>query len=68
MSAILFQIEAIRKLSRSEWATTDALLATAAALKEIAAEVDRTLANRLEAEAAQVWAEEEAAWQRGDWL
>jgi hypothetical protein len=61
MSAILFQIHAIRKLTRREWASTDDLLATAAALREVAAEVDRTLTNRLEAEAAQ-------AWERGDWL
>jgi len=60
MSAILFQIHSIRKLCR-QWATTDDLLATAAALREIAAEVDRTLTNRLEAEAQQ-------AWERGDWL
>jgi len=61
MSAILFQIQAIRKLTRREWATTDQLLAVAAALKEAAAEADRALTNRLEAEA-------EHAWQRGDWL
>jgi hypothetical protein len=42
MSAILFQIQAIRKITRCQWASTDDLLATAAALKEIAAEVDRT--------------------------
>jgi hypothetical protein len=61
MSAILFQIQAIRKLTRREWATTEQLLAVAAALKEAAAEVDRTLTNRLEAEAAH-------AWEKGDWL
>jgi hypothetical protein len=52
MSAILFQIQAIRKLTRREWATTDQLLAVATALKEAAAEVDRALTNRLEAEHA----------------
>jgi hypothetical protein len=61
MSAILFQIQTIRKLSRSEWASKDQLYAICAALKEISAEADRTLANRLEAEA-------EIAWRKGDWL
>jgi hypothetical protein len=61
MSAILFQIHAIRKLTRREWATTEQLSAVAAALKEAAAEADRALTNRLEAEAQQ-------AWEKGDWL
>jgi hypothetical protein len=61
MSAIIFQIEAIRKLTRREWMTTDHLLSAVAALKELVAEVERTLSNRLECEA-------ELAWQRGDWL
>jgi hypothetical protein len=61
MSAILFQLQALRKLTRRQWVTTEQLLAVAAALKEAAAEADRALANRLEAEAEQ-------AWQRGDWL
>jgi hypothetical protein len=55
MIPILFQIEAIRKLTRRQWATNELLHAVAAALKELALEVDRTLANRLEAEAAQAW-------------
>jgi hypothetical protein len=61
MSAILFQIQALRKLTSREWATTEQLLEVAAALKEAAAEADRALTNRLEAEAEQ-------AWQKGDWL
>ena len=51
MSAILFQIQALRKLTCREWATTEQLLVVAAALKEAAAEADRALTNRLEAEA-----------------
>ena len=53
MSAILFQIQAIRKLTCRQWVTTEQLLAVAAALKEAAAEADRALTNRLEAENAQ---------------
>ena len=54
MSAmIIFQIEAIRALACRRWSTIDELLAVAAALKEAAAEADRTLTNRLEAEYAQ---------------
>jgi hypothetical protein len=59
MSALLFQIQAIRKICRSEWLATDALLAAVTALQELAAEVNRTLTNRLEAEA-------QAAWEMGD--
>jgi hypothetical protein len=55
MSPILFQIEAIRKLTRHQWVTTDLLFDVVAALKELAAEVERTLTNRLEAEAEQAW-------------
>jgi hypothetical protein len=51
MSAILFQIQAIRNLTCRQWASTDELLAITAALKEAAAEADRALTNRLEAEA-----------------
>jgi hypothetical protein len=62
MSPILFQIHAIRKLTRREWASTDDLhAAICAALKEIAAEVDMALSNRLEAEA-------QDAWEKGDML
>jgi hypothetical protein len=61
MSAILFQLQALRKLTCREWVTTEQLLAVAAALKEAAAEADRALTNCLEAEAAD-------AWQKGDWL
>jgi hypothetical protein len=61
MSAILFQLHALRKITSREWASTETLHAVAAALKEASAEADRTLANRLEAEAEQ-------AWQKGDWL
>ena len=61
MSAILFQIHALRKLTCREWATTEQLLAVAAALKEAAAEADRALTNRLKAEA-------EHAWRKGDML
>jgi hypothetical protein len=61
MSAILFQIQAIRKLTCRQWVTTEQLLAVAAALKEAAAEADRALTNRLEAEA-------EHAWRKGDML
>ena len=61
MSAILFQIHAIRKLTSRQWMSTDDLHAICGALKEIAAEADRALANRLEAEARD-------AWERGDWL
>jgi hypothetical protein len=55
MSAILFQIQAIRKICRQQWLATDDLLATVAALREIVAEVEGTLSNRLEAEAALAW-------------
>ena len=61
MSAILFQLHALCKLTCRERATTEQLHAVAAALKEAAAEADRALTNRLEAEAEQ-------AWQKGDWL
>jgi hypothetical protein len=60
MTAILFQIQAIRKICR-QWLTTDDLSAAVAALKEVATEVERTLTNRLEAEA-------QIAWEKGDWL
>jgi hypothetical protein len=53
MSAIISQIEAIRTHACWRWSTIDELLAIAAALKEAAAEADRTLTNRLEAEHAQ---------------
>jgi hypothetical protein len=59
MSAILFQLHALRKLTCRQWVSTDDLHAICAALKEAAAEADRALTNRLEAEAEQ-------AWQRGD--
>jgi hypothetical protein len=53
MSAmIVSQIEAIRDHACRRWSTIDELLAIAAALKEAAAEADRTLTNRLEAEHA----------------
>jgi hypothetical protein len=55
MSAILFQIQAIRKICREQWLATADLSGAAAALKEITAEVDRTLENRLEAEEQQGW-------------
>ena len=61
MIPILFQIEAIRKLTRRQWVTTELLLDVVAALKELALEVERTLTNRLEAEA-------QLAWERGDML
>jgi hypothetical protein len=61
MSAIPFQLRALRKLTCREWVTTEHLFAVAAALKEAAAEADRALTNRLEAEA-------EHAWQKGDLL
>jgi hypothetical protein len=66
MSVVLFQIQQIRKICRQQWLATDDLLATAASLREIAAEVDRTLANRLEAEAVATWEREQQAWERGD--
>jgi hypothetical protein len=54
MSAmIISQIEAIRADACRRWSTIDELIAVAAALKEAAAEADRTLTNRLEAEYAQ---------------
>ena len=54
MSAmIISQIEAIRAQTCRRFSTIDELLAIAAALKEAAAEADRTLTNRLEAEHAQ---------------
>ena len=53
MSAnLISQIEAIRGACR-RWSTINELIAVTAALKEVAAEVDRTLTNRLEAEHAQ---------------
>ena len=60
MSAmILCQIKTIRDLACRRWASTDELLAITAALKEAAAEADRALTNRIEAEAQE-------AWMRGD--
>ena len=53
MSVILCQIQAIRDLTCRQWATTDQLHAIAAALKEAAAEADRALTNRLEADRVQ---------------
>jgi hypothetical protein len=54
MSAmIISQIQAIRADACRRFSTIDDVLAVAAALKEAAAEADRTLANRLEAEYAQ---------------
>ena len=52
MSAmIISQIEAIRAHACRRWSTIDELLAAiTAALKEAAAEADRALTNRLEAE------------------
>jgi hypothetical protein len=61
MSPILFQIEAIRKLTRHQWVRTDLLHDVVAGLKELAFEVEQTLTNRLEAEA-------QIAWEKGDWL
>ena len=62
MSAmIICQIQTIRDLACRRFATTDEPLAITAALKEAAAEADRALTNRLEAEA-------EHAWQKGDLL
>jgi hypothetical protein len=62
MSAmIICQIQTIRDLACRRFATTDELIAVAAALKEAAADADRALTNRLEAEAAH-------AWQKGDLL
>ena len=59
MSAmIISQIEAIRAPACQRWSAIDELLAITAALKEAAAEADRTLTNRLEAD----------AWQKGDLL
>ena len=59
MSAmIISQIEAIRAHACRRWSTIDELLAITAALKEAAAEADRALTNRLEAD----------AWQKGDLL
>ena len=46
-------IQAIRDHACRRCSTIDELLAVAAALKEAAAEADRTLTNRLEAEHAQ---------------
>jgi hypothetical protein len=60
MSAIIFQIQAIRKLCRQRWLATDDLAAAAASLKELAVEVNRTLINRRDAEAA-------IALEKGDW-
>ena len=61
MSAmIISQTEAIRARAR-RFSTIDELLAITAALKEAAAEADRALTNRLEAEA-------ERAWRKGDLL
>ena len=59
MSAmIISQIEPIRAHACRRWSAIDELLAITAALKEAAAEADRTLTNRLEAD----------AWQKGDLL
>jgi hypothetical protein len=58
---ILAQIQTIRDIARRQFATTDELHAVAAALKEASAEADRTLTNRLEAEAQE-------RWEMGDWL
>jgi hypothetical protein len=53
MSRILAQIQTIRDIARRQFATTDELHAITAALKEAAAEADRTLTDRLEAEAVE---------------
>jgi hypothetical protein len=61
MSAVIVsQIHAIRARVFRRFSSLDDLMAITKALKEAAADADRVLAHRLEAQA------EEGPWQRGD--